>query len=142
MTEIIPRLFLGSYEDVKNVECDLIINCTKDLEFAGKSKYKLRIPIDDTPKEEKEMNEKYNKIFAESISKATDSISNVLHSGGSVFVHCQLGVSRSATLVMCHLLRHHGMTPQEAYDLIKKKRPIVFHFGFNFEHVINSSIRH
>jgi hypothetical protein len=41
----------------------------------------------------------------------------------NVLVHCEMGVSRSATVVLAYLMRYHGMTRDEAYIAIKKKRP-------------------
>ena len=43
----------------------------------------------------------------------------------SVFVHCQMGISRSSTLVMAYLIRFHGLTRDQAYVLVKEKRPKV-----------------
>ena len=44
---------------------------------------------------------------------------------GSVLVHCAYGVSRSATVVIAYLMRYHGMTRDEAYVLVKTRRPKV-----------------
>ena len=42
---------------------------------------------------------------------------------GSVLVHCQRGVSRSATCVAFYLMRKVGMTMKGALALIREKRP-------------------
>jgi hypothetical protein len=50
---------------------------------------------------------------------------NALQEGGRVFVHCQSGISRSATVVLCYLVRYHCMDFEQAYVSLKAKRPII-----------------
>jgi len=57
-----------------------------------------------------------------------DSIVNFISTGlihGSVLVHCQRGVSRSATCVGFYFIRKVGFTLDDAIALMKSKRPIV-----------------
>ena len=53
-----------------------------------------------------------------------DFISNGLHHGG-VLVHCQKGVSRSATAVIMFLMRKANMTMNQAILLCKRRRHVV-----------------
>lgn len=53
-----------------------------------------------------------------------DFISNGLHHGG-VLVHCQKGVSRSATAVIMFLMRKANMTMIQAMILCKRRRYVV-----------------
>ena len=53
-----------------------------------------------------------------------DFISNGLHHGG-VLVHCQKGVSRSATAVIMFLMRKANMTLHQAMILCKRRRQVV-----------------
>jgi protein-tyrosine phosphatase len=43
--------------------------------------------------------------------------------GRSVLVHCAMGVSRSATVVIAYLMQYRAMTKIEAYTHVKERRP-------------------
>lgn len=45
--------------------------------------------------------------------------------GRGVLVHCQAGVSRSATIVIAYLMKHTLMTMTDAYKYVRGRRPIV-----------------
>mmetsp|Transcript_10686 Transcript_10686/g.18793 ORF Transcript_10686/g.18793 Transcript_10686/m.18793 type:complete len:319 (+) Transcript_10686:181-1137(+) len=49
---------------------------------------------------------------------------NVLQ-GRSVLVHCQMGVSRSATVIIAYLMKYRSMSRIEAYSHVKQRRPMV-----------------
>ena len=44
---------------------------------------------------------------------------------GTVYIHCKAGRARSATVLLCYLVAHQGMTPQQAQSLMLEKRPHV-----------------
>lgn len=43
----------------------------------------------------------------------------------NVLIHCMMGVSRSASLVIWYLMTRGNLTLTEAYNLVKQKRPII-----------------
>jgi len=49
----------------------------------------------------------------------------IIEEGGKVFVHCQLGVSRSATIVLSFLMRMNQWDLWSAYTYVKSRRPFV-----------------
>ncbi|MEQ2214378.1 hypothetical protein XENOCAPTIV_004021 [Xenoophorus captivus] len=50
---------------------------------------------------------------------------NIGYSGQGVLVHCQAGVSRSATVVIAYLMKHTLMTMTDAYKYVRSRRPVV-----------------
>ncbi|KAL4080540.1 protein-tyrosine phosphatase-like protein [Scleroderma citrinum] len=52
-------------------------------------------------------------------------IANALSSGGNVLVHCQQGVSRSPAIVIAYLIHNLGMSYDQAYALVKWRRPCI-----------------
>ena len=45
--------------------------------------------------------------------------------GSNVFIHCFMGSSRSATIVVLYLMKYHKMSFSQAYTFLKNKRPVV-----------------
>ena len=52
-------------------------------------------------------------------------IEDALNSGGAVYVHCLMGISRSPTLVAAYLMKHKVMTSDAALKFLVERRPIV-----------------
>lgn len=61
------------------------------------------------------------KIFLLSVSFAEEAH----QCGKGLLIHCQAGVSRSATIVIAYLMKHTRMTMTDAYKFVKGKRPII-----------------
>ena len=45
---------------------------------------------------------------------------------GTVFVHCQCGMNRSAFLALTYVCKNFGLTIQSVVDPTKRQRPIMF----------------
>ena len=50
---------------------------------------------------------------------------NFIKNGKIVFVHCAAGISRSSSMVIAYLMIEKGMSYDAAFELLRKKRPIV-----------------
>ena len=48
-----------------------------------------------------------------------------LDKGNTVWVHCYAGISRSPTIVIAYIMREFRMIYEEAFELVKKYRPII-----------------
>lgn len=56
---------------------------------------------------------------------------SVKKSKGRVLVHCQAGISRSATICLAYLISRHQLRLDEAYEYVKKRRSVISP-NFNF----------
>uniref|UniRef100_A0A4X2L2H7 Dual specificity phosphatase 13A n=1 Tax=Vombatus ursinus TaxID=29139 RepID=A0A4X2L2H7_VOMUR len=64
-------------------------------------------------------------------SSAADFIHNALLTpGAKVLVHCVVGISRSATLVLAYLMLRQGLTLRQAVNSVKQRRWIFPNSGF------------
>src|SRR3989344_2965717 len=59
----------------------------------------------------------------EQLAMGTCLIDTAVNSGKKVFIHCRNGHARSPSLVAAYLVKYKGMTLEDAYKLIKEKRP-------------------
>ncbi|XP_046582406.1 dual specificity protein phosphatase 18-like [Haliotis rubra] len=55
-----------------------------------------------------------------------DHVHEVACQGGRVAVHCIAGVSRSATVCIAYLVKHHHMTLKQAYQKVYKAREVIY----------------
>lgn len=89
---------------------------------------------------------KYNTHFDDCINWIDERLNN----NENVLIHCQLGVNRSATMVIVYLMKKFNWTYDEAYKFVKDKRPhirphkpmrkqIEEYFNNNSEIIINSN---
>jgi protein-tyrosine phosphatase len=59
------------------------------------------------------------------LDAACNYIRASLARGDNVLVHCQQGVSRSASIVIAYLIRDRSMTYDDAFDLVKQRRQCI-----------------
>lgn len=50
---------------------------------------------------------------------------SVKQSGGRVLVHCQAGISRSATICLAYLMHTQRVRLDEAFDFVKQRRQVI-----------------
>lgn len=72
--------------------------------------------------------------------ECTRFIEDALSNGGKVYVHCQQGISRSATLIIAYLMSKRGMSAIEAVRAVRRKRQIFPNDGF-FEQLCDLELR-
>lgn len=119
-----PRLLLGNGASAKDPDIlhrhriTHIVNATHNLqnhhEHDRALRY-LRVPVDDA----------LNADLLQHLDAAVDWIETALadpYSQDAVLVHCQQGVSRSASVVLAFLMRARGHSLQSAMDYVHARR--------------------
>ena len=63
--------------------------------------------------------------------KTNEFINKVRTEGGSILVHCKMGLSRSPSFIIAYLIKYYGFTVDSAINYLKRKRPYVnINYGF------------
>ncbi|XP_072517698.1 uncharacterized protein [Salminus brasiliensis] len=124
VSPILPFLFLGNERDAQDLDLLLrlnigyVVNVTTHLPLyhvdTGLVRYK-RLPATDNSKQN--LRQYFEEVF--------EFIEEAHQSGRGVLVHCQAGVSRSATIVIAYLMKHTLMTMTDAYKYVRGRRPVV-----------------
>ncbi|KAJ8339125.1 hypothetical protein SKAU_G00359110 [Synaphobranchus kaupii] len=120
--EILPFLFLGSaYHASKKDMLDgmgisALLNVSSNCpnHFEGVYQYKC-IPVEDNHKAD------ISSWFIEAI----EFIDSVKDSNGRVLVHCQAGISRSATICLAYLMKRKRVRLDEAFEFVRQRRSII-----------------
>uniref|UniRef100_A0A672ID31 protein-tyrosine-phosphatase n=1 Tax=Salarias fasciatus TaxID=181472 RepID=A0A672ID31_SALFA len=123
VSPILPFLFLGNERDAQDLDLLLrlnigyVVNVTTHLPLYHVNsglRYK-RLPATDNSKQN--LRQYFEEVF--------EFIEEAYQSGQGVLVHCQAGVSRSATIVIAYLMKHTLMTMTDAYKYVRSRRPVV-----------------
>ena len=120
--EILDNVYLGNilnssnYEQLKDYNIDVIFNMTAEhaCYFPGEFEYH-QLSISDLK----------NASLGSEFDKMVDILDTVITNQRTVLVHCHHGRSRSVSLIIGYLMKHHDMTFNEAYNLVKTKKPII-----------------
>lgn len=119
MDEIIPGLWIGdlpSALDVKNLKANKIFSILSAMRgkiTIHETFIRHQILLDDTAEAD---------ILAHFLPSIT-FIQTELDKGRGVLVHCQAGMSRSATIIAAYLMHSQNLDPEAALALIRKSRP-------------------
>lgn len=120
--EILPFLYLGSAlhaskkEVLDAIGISALLNVSADCpnHFEGTYQYKC-IPVEDNHKED------ISCWFLDAI----EFIDSVRDSSGRVLVHCQAGISRSATICLAYLMKRKRVRLDEAFEFVRRRRSII-----------------
>uniref|UniRef100_A0A803TIN0 Protein-serine/threonine phosphatase n=1 Tax=Anolis carolinensis TaxID=28377 RepID=A0A803TIN0_ANOCA len=120
--EILPFLFLGSAHHAARRDMldalgiTALLNVSSDCpnHFEGHFQYKC-IPVEDNHKTD------ISSWFMEAI----EYIDSVKMCQGRVLVHCQAGISRSATICLAYLIMKKRVKLEEAFEFVKQRRSII-----------------
>lgn len=64
----------------------------------------------------------FQTISLELIQRGVEFLRWNLINNRSVCIHCKAGRGRSALILMCYLIKYHGFTAEEAFNLVRKNR--------------------
>jgi len=119
-THVIDNIYIGSaynaacYSTLKNLGIEVIMNITTEISeyFPNNFIYKTYKIYDNNQ---------------EDISQYLDDAYNYIEENKDkkILIHCYMGASRSASIVMHYLIKKYNMTVDEAYNKLKEKRLIV-----------------
>ena len=59
------------------------------------------------------------------VERAVEFVQSHVEQGHTVYIHCKAGRARSATVALCWLVRHRGLSPEEAQEKLLQERPHV-----------------
>lgn len=120
--ELLPFLFLGSAihssrrETLAAAGITAVLNVSSTCPnfYEGELQY-LRLTVEDSLAAD----------IRACFSTAIAFIDSVKQSGGRVLVHCQAGISRSATICLAYLMHTQRVKLDEAFDFVKQRRQVI-----------------
>ncbi|XP_059910435.1 dual specificity protein phosphatase 2 [Gadus macrocephalus] len=120
--ELLPFLFLGSALHssrrealaAAGITAVLNVSSTCPSLYEGELQY-LRLNVEDS------LHTDIRACFSQAIA----FIDSVKEQGGRVLVHCQAGISRSATICLAYLMHARQVRLQEAYDFVQQRRRVI-----------------
>ncbi|KAH7886986.1 hypothetical protein F5I97DRAFT_1936558 [Phlebopus sp. FC_14] len=121
MNEVVPGLWIGDLPSALNVEnlksknIFSVVTAMRGKVTIHATFNKYQINLDDSTDEDVLVH------FLPTIS----FIQRELDKGRGVLVHCQAGISRSATIVAAYLMHSRKLDVSTALDMIKKVRPYI-----------------
>lgn len=128
-TLVCPGLYLGNachaanWKLLQDLNITCIVNVTDEISDYFKDNSPLeykRIPILDNDNADiKEFLEPSFTFLSEKLNAFENG------KGGATLVHCLVGSSRSATIVVYYLMRSGGLSTEQALNQLKSLRPIV-----------------
>jgi len=123
------RLYLGDGQQgtnstvVQQLKITHIVNCTLEINHEGESGVKyLKLPVKDED----------DTFLAKYFNEAYDFIAEALSDENKVvLVHCALGKSRSASIVIMFLMKMFDCSYSDAHDYVKERRSLIKpNYGF------------
>lgn len=123
--QILPNLYIGSEGDSRNPDffnknnIRLVVNATGSIPFSappGVATY--RVPVNDDPAD--------NDVMLRHFPVVVLVIDGVLKYNQGALVHCRAGMQRSAAVVAAYAMWKMGITADQAFDFINRKKHETF----------------
>lgn len=129
ISEIVPgelylSSLLGAVQPVSNLlskKITHIVSIIKETFPQHRNIKYMLVDVDDIPEAD----------LLEHFHNVNSFIDGAKASGSAVLIHCQAGVSRSATTTIAYLMYSRGISAEEAYTFVKQKRNCIMpNLGF------------
>jgi len=120
LTEVTPQLFFGSFEDASNEQKLKDLGITHIISLIGPKN-----EIKGIKHKHKPMSDYGRTDLKGVIAILWPFVLESQWDGNKLFVHCQSGQNRSATVVLSILLKLKNEKLDVLYRMVKKKRPLV-----------------
>lgn len=129
MNKIIPNLYLGASWNANNIrelmhyKIDTIVNVAYEIGCYYTDKFQYhRYYWDD--------HESFQ--ILDDLDLVVDQIYHDIKNGKNVFVHCAMGISRSAAVIIAYLIKYENKNYEDAFVTVKKIRENINpNHGFN-----------
>lgn len=134
--EIIPGLYLGALplenldhqkQLLENEGIGAVVSLVEPWEFKHRSQ--IARPIQPSTWEKLGIDhlqistKDWSPVQSSRIDEAVEFIHQELQKGKRVYVHCKAGRGRSASVVICYLMKYHHVSAREAIAKVKVARP-------------------
>ncbi len=127
-THIVDNIYLGNAYNASNYSClyekniKLVINITEEIP----NYYSDESDIDYYNVTIKDLNNNHiSDYLTVTIKKIHNFYTNSKETEQNILVHCFMGSSRSATIVVAYLAKYHNMSIDQAIQYCKDKRDLV-----------------
>lgn len=120
LTEVTPQLFFGTFEDANNEVKLKGLGITHIISLIG-PKHEIK----GMKHEHKPMSDFGRTDLKRVVTTLWPSILESQQVGNKLFIHCQCGQNRSATVVLCILMKLMGEKLDVLYRMVKEKRPVI-----------------
>lgn len=123
ISSITSSIFIGSdnftEEDLKKNNISHIINisCNEDIQYDRITSWFIYLPDGGYTYNERSIDDYFPLV--------NEFIQNVINNDGNVLVHCHMGISRSATLVIAYMIKTLNKSYEEVVKIVCDKRPVV-----------------
>ncbi|XP_040828313.1 dual specificity phosphatase 28 [Ochotona curzoniae] len=121
LVRVAPALFLGSAraagasELLRDLGVRLCVNVSRQQPGPrAPGVAELRVPVLDDPAED---------LLAH-LEPTCAAMEAAVRAGGACLVYCKNGRSRSAAVCTAYLMRHRGLSLEEAFRMVKSARPV------------------
>jgi len=136
-SQIINNLYLGSSfnaysnSEISNNKINVIINVTEEIDNYHKDNLSIvyyKFPIKDNGIED----------ISDILEQSYDIIDKHLSNGDRILVHCFMGASRSASVIIYYLMRKYNISYNKSLQHVYNKREIV-NLSQKFDTILNQT---